>query len=182
MSSTPDSVRLARTSDVDDVARVQIAAWRAAYAELLPDTVLATLDADDMAWEWGRALLQPGPHRLLVAIGSDGAVAGAAAVGPSADPDAAGAGEITLLVVDPEHWGAGHGSRLLQASVDHLIAAGHHEAMTWVPLADEPRRAFLQSAGWGPDTAYRDREVGDDVVREVRLVTVIADAPDPADE
>ena len=29
----PDSVRLARTSDVDDVGRVQVAAWRAAYAE-----------------------------------------------------------------------------------------------------------------------------------------------------
>lgn len=179
MSSTPDSVRLARTSDVDDVARVQIAAWRAAYADLLPDAVLGALDADDIAWEWGRALLQSGPHRLLVAIGSEGTVVGAAAVGPSDDPDAAGAGEITLLVVDPAHWGAGHGSRLLQASVDHLIAAGHGEAVTWIPLADEPRRAFLQSAGWGPDTAYRDREVGDDVIREVRLVTLIADEPDP---
>lgn len=175
MSSTPDSVRLARTSDVDDVARVQVASWRAAYADLLPEEVLASLDADEIAWEWGRALLQPGPHRLLVAIGGDGGVVGAAAVGPSADPDAAGAGEISLLVVDPEHWRQGHGSRLLQASVDHLVGAGHREALTWVPLADEARRGFLQSAGWGPDTAYRDREVADAVLREVRLVTIIAD-------
>jgi GNAT superfamily N-acetyltransferase len=175
MSSTPDSVRLARTSDVDDVARLQVAAWRSAYADLLPPEVLSALDADDIALEWGRALLQPGLHRLLVAIGSDGSVVGASAVGPSPDPDAAGAGEISLLVVDPAHWRHGHGSRLLQASVDHLIAAGHREALTWVPLADEARRAFLQSAGWGPDTAYRDREVMDGTVREVRLVTVIAD-------
>lgn len=179
---TPDTVRLARTSDVDDVARVQIAAWRAAYADLLPAEVLAALDADEIAWEWGRALLQPGPHRLLVAIGAGGDVVGAAAVGPAngsdADPAVAAApGEISLLVVAPEAWGHGHGSRLLQASVDHLVAAGHGEAITWVPLADEPRRAFLQSAGWGPDTAYRDREVGDTVLREVRLVTLIADPP-----
>jgi GNAT superfamily N-acetyltransferase len=177
MSSTPESVRLARTSDVDDIARVQIAAWRTAYAGLLPQAVLDELDADDIAWEWGRALLQPGPHRLLVAIADAGVVAGASAVGPATDPDATGSGEISLLVVDPDMWGRGHGSRLLQASVDHLVGAGHREAITWVPLADEPRRAFLQSAGWGPDTAYRDRQVGDDVVREVRLVTVIADAP-----
>jgi ribosomal protein S18 acetylase RimI-like enzyme len=174
-ASTPDSVRLARTSDVDDVARVQIAAWRAAYATILPREVLDGLEADDIAFEWGRALLQPGPHRLLVAIGSDGEVVGLSAIGPSADPDAGGAGEISLLAVDPDHWRRGHGSRLLQASVDHLVGAGHREAVTWVPLADEPRRAFLQSAGWGPDTAYRDREVGDELVREVRLVTVIAD-------
>ena len=61
------------------------------------------------------------------------------------------------------------------ADVDHLVGAGHREAVTWVPLADEARRGFLQSAGWGPDTAYRDREVADGVVREVRLVTIIAD-------
>lgn len=175
MSSTPNSVRLARTSDVDDVARVQVAAWRAAYADMLPSEVLQSLNADDIAWEWGRSLLQPGPHRLLVAIGPEGSAVGAAAVGPSTDPDAAGAGEITLFVIDPESWRHGHGSRLLQACVDHLVGAGHREAFTWVPLADEPRRAFLQSAGWGPDTAYRDREVGDTVLREVRLVTVIAD-------
>lgn len=173
--SAPDSVRLARTSDVDDVARVQVAAWRTAYADVLPAEVLDALDPDEIAWEWGRALLQPGPHRLLVAVDADGAVAGAAAVGPAADPDAGGAGEISLLVVDPALWRQGHGSRLLQAGVDHLIAGGHHEALAWVPLADEARRAFLQSAGWGPDTAYRDREVGDGVLREVRLVTIIAD-------
>lgn len=175
MSSTPDSVRLARTSDVDDVARVQVAAWRAAYTDVLPDPVLASLDTDEIAWEWGRALLQPGPHRLLVAIGREGQVVGAAAVGPCTDPDAAGSGEISLFVIDPEHWREGHGSRLLQASVDHLVGSGYREATTWVPLADEARRGFLQSAGWGPDTAYRDREVGDDVLREVRLVTIIAD-------
>jgi hypothetical protein len=37
----------------------------------------------------------------------------------------------------------------------------------------------LQSAGWGPDTAYRDREIGDDLLREVRLVTIIADEAAP---
>jgi GNAT superfamily N-acetyltransferase len=173
--STPDTVRLARTSDVDDVARVQVSAWRAAYADALPADVLAGLDADDIAWEWGRSLLQPGPHRLLVAIGAEGSAVGAAAVGPAADTDCAGAGEISLLVVDPDHWRRGHGSRLLQASVDLLVQSGHREAITWVPLADEARRAFLSSAGWGPDTAYRDRDLGDRVLREVRLVTVIAD-------
>lgn len=173
--SPPDSVRLARTSDVDDVARAQVAAWRSAYAGVLPEEVLQGLDADEIAWEWGRALLQPGPHRLLVALDADAGVVGAAAVGPAGDADAAGSGEISLLVVDPAHWGQGHGSRLLQASVDHLIAGGHREAVTWVPLADEARRGFLQSAGWGPDTAYRDREIGDSLLREVRLVTIIAD-------
>lgn len=176
MSSVrPDSVRLARTSDVDDVARVQVAAWRSAYADVLPSAALDALNAEEIAWEWGRALLQPGPHRLLVAVAADGGIVGAAAVGPTADLDCPDAGEISLLVVDPAHWREGHGSRLLQAAVDHLVGAGHREGVCWMPLADEPRRQFLQSAGWGPDTAYRDRDLGEGILREVRLVSVIAD-------
>lgn len=179
-----DQVRLARTSDVDDVARVQVAAWRSTYAGLLPDAVLADLNPDDIAWEWGRALLTATDHRLLVAIDSEGVLVGAAAVGPSADPDltprgdsAGGAlrwGEISLLVIDPEHRGRGHGSRLLAASVDHLRQGGFEAASLWIPLADEPLRAFVTSAGFGPDSAHRDRETGDGVLREVRLVTDIA--------
>ena len=53
--------------------------------------------------------------------------------------------------------------------------------MTWCPVHDEARRAFLQSGGWGPDTAFRDVAVGiqddgtDRVVREVRLATLLAE-------
>lgn len=174
--SGPASVRLARTSDVDDVAGVQIRAWRSAYADLLPAEVIESLDAPDIALEWGRALLLPGAHRLLVAVDDEGTVVGAASVGPSADPDARDAGEIELFVIDPEHRGRGHGSRLLHACVDLLAQSGHAEALTWIPLADEPRRAFLLSSGWGPDGAYRDLLVVDEqVIREVRLGTRIVD-------
>lgn len=178
--SGPAGVRLARTSDVDDVADVQIRAWRSAYGDLLPAQVADTLDPSDIALEWGRALLMPGAHRLLVATDDSGRVVGAASVGPSADPDARGAGEIELFVVDPDHRGQGHGSRLLNACVDLLAQSGHVDALTWIPLADEPRRAFMLSAGWGPDGAYRDLSVFDDeVIREVRLGTRIADDVSP---
>jgi hypothetical protein len=48
--------------------------------------------------------------------------------------------------------------------------------VAWCALDDQPRRAFLQSAGWGPDSAFRDVRVdaaedgSDVVVREVRLI------------
>jgi ribosomal protein S18 acetylase RimI-like enzyme len=173
----PDSVRPARTSDVDDVAAVQVRAWRQAYAEVLPQDVLADLDAGEIAWEWGRGLLRPQGHLLLVAVeGASGNVVGAAAIGPGVDPDLdpATVGEITLLVVDPDHQRRGHGSRLMAAAVDHLRGAGRTEAIAWLPLADEPRRAFWLSTGWGPDSAYRDLEMlPGATLREVRLVTVL---------
>ena len=181
-----DQVRLARTSDVDDVARVQVAAWREAYEGLLPTPVLEALDPEEIAFEWGRALLTATDHRLLVALDASDDLVGATAVGPSTDPDLApGAavrwGEISLLVVDPSARGRGHGSRLLAAAVDHLRGSGADAAAMWIPLADEPMRAFLVSAGFGPDSAHRDRDTGDGVLREVRLVADISDRADMAD-
>jgi GNAT superfamily N-acetyltransferase len=176
----PESgVRLARTSDVDEVADVNVRSWRQRFAGTLPEAVLAGLDPSDLAMVWASGILNPPTplHRLLVAVES-GHVVGYAALGPSQDPDAdAGIGELLALEVDPERQREGHGSRLVAAVVDHARAATMVELSVWCPLGDEPRRAFLQAAGWGPDTAYRDLLVGQEpdgaelVVREARLAT-----------
>ena len=172
-----NSARLARTSDVDDIAAVQVRAWQRAYAGVLPADVLAGLDPSDLAFEWGRALLGAETHRVFVAVAEgSGAIVGAASVGPASDPDLEGTsvGEIGALFVDPDHQRSGHGSRLMHACVDMLRGVGATEAVTWSALVDEPRRAFFSSAGWGPDSAYRDLQIGpDSLLREVRLVTTL---------
>lgn len=173
-----NSVRLARTSDVDDIAAVQARSWRQAYASILPTSVLDSLDPAEMAFEWGRALLSGEQHRVFVAVAEGtGAIVGAASVGPCGDPDLEGAavGEIGALFVDPDHQRAGHGSRLMHAAVDLLRGTGIDECVTWIALDDEARRAFFTSAGWGPDSAYRDLQIPDapDALREVRLVTAL---------
>ncbi len=167
------SVRLARTSDVDDLASVQMRAWTHDFAQVLPAEALRDLDPADVALEWARGLLQPGGHRLLVALAGN-TVVGYAAMGPSSDPDAQpGTGEVLALEVDPDHRGAGHGSRLLAAVVDTSREQQLTDLAMWVPLAAEARRSFFMHAGWGPDTAYRDLDAGASTIREVRLVTQI---------
>lgn len=189
------SVRLARTSDVDDIAAVQLRAWRHDFANLLPASALASLNVDDLAFEWGRALLASDAHRVFVAVAQgSGDVVGAASVGPASDADLEGrpVGEIGVLFVDPDHQRSGHGSRLMHACVDMMRGAGLTECVTWVVLDDAPRRAFFASAGWGPDSSYRDLQMGTEVldggdqgtahtdthqelvtVREVRLITAL---------
>jgi len=172
-------VRLARTSDVDDIAEVNVRSWRSHYSGVLPADVLAALDARDLAMSWASSILNPpiASQRVLVAVDDD-RVVGYAAIGPSQDPDAdATTAELLALEVDPDHVRIGHGSRLMAAAVDHLRANGMQTAVAWCALGDEPRRSFLQSTGWGPDSAFRDVSVGYDtdgvevLVREVRLVT-----------
>lgn len=178
----PESgVRLARTSDVDGIADVNVRSWRQRFAATLPAEVLDSMDPSDIAMVWASGILNPPTvgHRLLVAVEAADVV-GYAAIGPSQDPDTEpGTGELLALEVDPEQQRLGHGSRLLTAAVEHARGGGLDTVMVWCPLDDEPRRAFLQSAGWAPDSAYRDLVVGqapdgeDRLVREVRLVVAI---------
>jgi GNAT superfamily N-acetyltransferase len=172
-----NSARLARTSDVDEIARVQVRSWQAGYADLLPTEVLEALQVDDLAWEWGRALLAGEEHRVFVAIREgSGDVVGVASVGPTSDPDLdpATTAEIGVLLVDPDHERQGHGSRLMAACIDMVRESGRTECVIWVPLGDEARRSLLQTSGWGPDGAYRDLEVvPGSSIRETRLVTIV---------
>ena len=174
-------VRLARTSDVDGIAEVNVRAWRQRFHGAIPDAVLDAMDARDLAMVWASGILNPPTtrHQLLVAI-EEQDVLGYAAIGPGQDPDAeAVTAELLALEVDPDHQRLGHGSRLLAAAVDHARSLGAEELVAWCLVSDEPRRAFLQSAGWGPDSAFRDVVVGEDadgsdlLVREVRLVAAI---------
>jgi hypothetical protein len=48
----------------------------------------------------------------------------------------------------------------------------------WLPAADDALRAFLTSAGWGPDGAHRTLDLtgdGNTTVKQVRLHTALVD-------
>lgn len=181
----PDrSVRVAWVADAADMARAQVRAWRTGYRGLLPGVVLDGLDVDALAERWATDLRRPpaATHRALVALDADRLV-GFAATGPSDDPDAEHGrdAEMTLLVVDPDRTGQGHGSRLLTAVADTGRADGYARLTTWVFARDDAMRAFLESAGWAPDGAHREMVVDvDDAeaapVRQIRLHTSLEDA------
>ena len=98
---------------------------------------------------------------------------GSPPIGPSADPDATDVdGELLVGGVSPAARRAGHGSRLLNATVDTAGLTGFARVRTWLLDTDEATRGFLQAAGFVPDGARRERVTGPaerDVAGEVRL-------------
>lgn len=171
------SVRVARPEDTDEMGAVQAAAWRAAYAEVLPPATLAALDPAAVAAVWRTALASPPTrdHAVLVAL-SAGHVVGFVAVAPL-EPAQEGIGEVAALVVHPDAQRDGHGSRLLNAGADRLRGNGFDHVVTWVSTGDEARLGFLTAAGFQPDGATRTLDLtgdGTTVLREHRLVASLA--------
>lgn len=175
------SVRVGWADDARGIAEVQVRAWRAEYAAVLPAEVLQALDPADFATAWQASLHRPmdARNRVLVALERN-TVRGFAVTGPASDPDADPIldGEITELTVDPGQTRQGHGSRLVQACADTLRADKFTTALVWLNADDDVRRSFLTAAGWGPDGAHRELDLrGDGSVRvkQVRLHTDLAE-------
>ena len=182
MSAKPTadvSVRVAWGDDAPGIAAVQVRAWRAAYADLLPADALEALDAEQMAAAWRSSLVQPkdARNRVLVALERN-RICGFAITGPAADPDCdpVADGEVAEFSVDPDEQRKGHGSRLVQACADTLVADRFTRAVTWLTSTDDVLREFLTGAGWAPDGAHRELDLHGDgsvLVKQVRLHTAL---------
>ncbi len=148
------------------MAAAQWATWsqRAATADGL-DLDATGIDRGALTSAWTTSLTRPptARHRVLVAL-DRASVVGFVLCAPGTDPDLDPArdGELAELTVHPDHRGVGHGSRLVQAAVDTLVADGFTRAVVWVEGSDDRLRAFLASAGWEPDGASRELALEDD--------------------
>lgn len=172
------SVRIAWGDDAEAIAGVHLRAWPSLYGDLLDSPGLPA--HDDLAAAWRTALGRPSDarHRVLVSLARN-RVTGYVLTSPASDPDTdpVAVGEIQDLTVDPDDRAQGHGSRLLQAGVDTLVADHFTRAVWWVNSRDDALRKFLTDSGWAADGAHRELaldENGEQTVRQVRLHTEIA--------
>jgi GNAT superfamily N-acetyltransferase len=177
-------VRPARAGDAANLAQVQVASWRQAFAGIVPAALLAELTSDEAegVWRdrWREAITNPptSRHHVLMAVTDDPAreVVGFVSAGPATDADRwpGTDGEVYELRIMPERTGCGHGSRLLHAIADTLTQDGFHTVCTWALEADTALRRFLESSGWAADGARGELDVGTSVP-VVRLHTAISE-------
>ena len=182
-SPTADvSVRVAWVDDAHAIAELQLRTWRATYAGVVPGEALPT-DVGAAAGAWEASLARPGDarNRVLVALERN-RVVGFAITSPASDPDCDPVSDADpqgpTRTPFPDERGKGHGSRLLQAAVDTMVADRFTRAVTWTIASDDALRGFLTSAGWAPDQAHRELDLdgqGATVVKQVRLHTGLTD-------
>ncbi len=135
------------------LGRIVVAAWRVAYAGLMPAQFLAGLDAETGAAHFERAI-RAGQSTLVVE--ADGVVVGFSVYGRSRNADATSStGELIAINLLPSHWRRGLGTLLLGETVQRLQHQGWDEAILWVVHDNARARRFYEVSGWRPDGAEK---------------------------
>lgn len=144
------TVRLATEGDADEIGRIQVESWRAAYTGLMPQEVVDTFDVDRRQATWREWLGAPPRARSATFVVEDaGEVVGFAGVGPSRDEPASG--ELYTIYLHPSRWGSGIGRALIQRAEEAMRAAGFQTAMLYVLDGNERAERFYRAAGWKQD-------------------------------
>lgn len=147
------SIRAAGAPDAGAIARVRVAAWRAAYRGLMPDVYLdrADLEAAE-AEDLGGRLRNIGDAARISVAEASGQIVGYCAYGRAAgDTEDLGSGAVYDLYVHPDGWRRGVGRRLLVYATEYFKAQGFREASLFVFEANTRARRFYERAGWQPD-------------------------------
>ncbi|ROS73562.1 GNAT family N-acetyltransferase [Cellulomonas sp. PhB143] len=152
------SIRRAGSQDARAIAAVNVASWRVAYAGIVADEFLASLDVEQRTEIFAEFLGDRHPSSTWVAVG-DGRTLGFVTVGPSRDEDAEpGDREIYAIYLDPEAWGRGVARDLMRT----VVGSGTDgSAVTLWAIADNERaQHFYRRHGFAADGVEKREEIG----------------------
>ncbi|WP_313407881.1 GNAT family N-acetyltransferase [Aeromicrobium sp.] len=170
------SARLAWPDDAAAIVLLQRDHWVRTYGDAVDPDELAALDQGVMADRWNQLITAPRDARIRTLVALERAtMRGYALVHPCHDPDADQIrdAEIGEFVVGADHQREGHGSRLLHACVDTVLADGFQRAVWWVSPTDDVLRAWLRDSGWESDGAHREFAGATGPVKQIRLHTAL---------
>ncbi|WP_454859175.1 N-acetyltransferase family protein [Promicromonospora soli] len=160
------TIRPATTTDAEAIARVDIASWRGAYSEILPDSYLSSLDVDERAGLWRTAVTARATNVLLAE--DEGGPVGFTSIGPSRDEDAEpGDREIYAIYLHPRAWGTGVARDLMRTVLDSL-APGTVVSL-WILEGNERAQHFYRRHGFQHDGTERIDEIGGRPLKQLRF-------------
>lgn len=159
------TIRRATTDDADTIARIHVASWREAYAGIVPETYLASIDEDVRGQRWRDILGQGGSQTWLAEV--DRRTVGFASTGPCRDEDAEpGDQELYSIYLDPETWGRGVARELMRTVLAELPPGT--PMSLWVLADNERAQHFYRRHGFAPDGVEKLEELGGERFTEVR--------------
>lgn len=139
------SVRPAAARDAKAIAEIHVAAWQAAYADLMPDDYLKTMTLEKRLAYWREAIEFSEPQLLVASVGDQ--IAGFVGFDRSRDKGTrSSVGELWAQYVAPAHWGQGAGLALWDGARDGLKEEGCTQVTVWLLLRNQRALQFYEHA------------------------------------
>jgi GNAT superfamily N-acetyltransferase len=140
------TIRKARPSDAEAVARIYVRAWRDTYPLILPSRILLGMSIEGQTGRWRNAIAIAAREAVYVAENEKGTILGMSSMGRARDSGLGYDAEIYTLYVDPLMTGRGVGRVLLGGAFDALAERGHTRCVIWAH-AKNPARFFYEAMG-----------------------------------
>lgn len=144
MSTLSIEARLASSNDAPSLASVHEAAWREAYAGIIPGRSLERMIAKRSVNWWLRALGRGLRIHVLVL---NGEIVGYATSGRARMALAGHYGEIFELYLRPDHQGLGLGRKFFQSLRKDLERQGFRQIVVRALLENDRANAFYATLG-----------------------------------
>ncbi len=173
------SIREARPDEAEQIARVHVRSWQAAYRDQLPDEYLETLHSDlpRRTRMWATAITD-GPVPLVAEV--DGKIVGFVSYGPSRDLFAGQqVGEVYAIYLVFEQWGKGIGKALQDETITRLRSRGFSEATLWVLDTNQRTRRWYERQGWTADGSEKVAKVEGIPAKEIRYRISLQNRKEP---
>ncbi len=163
-------------ADAPAIAEAHIRSWQAAYRGLLPDEMLAGLDAhmERRTSIWTDVITARDLDVIVIELA--GAVVGFARVSLCRDEDHGllhKVGEVQAIYLREEAWGLGAGRMLMAEAERRLAARGLTDGCLWVLDSNARARRFYEAAGWFTDGAEKAETMPGASLHEVRYVKAL---------
>ena len=136
-------IRDATEDDVSTIRSVAREAWRAAYSDAVPESVIDDAVSEWYAEETMTRIIGDDDQVCLTAVDDDGSVVGFSH--GATDDDV---GDVLRLYVHPDRWHEGIGTDLLEAMEERLTEMGVETLQAMVLADNEMGNAFYEERGF----------------------------------
>lgn len=164
------SVRPATARDAKAIAEIHVAAWQAAYKDVMPADYLKSMTVEKRQAYWREAIEFSEPQLLVATEGEQ--IVGFVGYDRSRDAGTRSTmGEIWAMYVAPAHWRQGAGLALWDGARDGLKEEGCTQVSIWVLLRNEPALHFCEyAAGFKREMpSLKTVAFGTEKLEEIRL-------------
>lgn len=157
-------------ADALAIAQIHVAAWQAAYRDIVPAEFLASLSTEKRHKYWLGAIAAGSPQVLVAKSARE--VIGWVAFGPCRDAGASPKeAEVWAIYVAPQHWSQGVGAQLWQNARVYLVKQGYTTVSLWVLVENLRAVRFYQATGFMKEQrSIKEVTIGGKALQEVRYV------------